>query len=57
MCDVAGDAIVGNGQGGNSVLESQVVDGHTLAEIAPNLFKTVSKRTVKKKVCGAGLAK
>ena len=48
LFDVAVDAIVGNGE---EILfwKDRWLDGHTLAEIAPNLFRTVTKRTVKRR--------
>jgi hypothetical protein len=52
MFDVAVDAIVGNGE---EILfwKDRWLDGHTLAEIAPDLFKTVSKRTIKRTMAQA----
>ena len=46
LFDVAVDAIVGNGE---QILfwTDRWLDGHTMAEIAPNLIKTVRKRTAK----------
>jgi hypothetical protein len=46
LFDVAVDAIVGNGE---HILfwTDRWLDGHTMAEIAPNLIKTAGKRTAK----------
>jgi hypothetical protein len=52
MFDVAVDAIVGNGV---EILfwKDRWLDGHTLVELAPNLIKTVPKRTFKRTVAQA----
>lgn len=54
LFDVAVDAIVGNGE---EILfcKDRWLDGHTLAEIAPNLFKTVPKRTAKRRTVAQAL--
>jgi hypothetical protein len=48
LCDVAVDAIVGNG---DEILfwKDRWLDDHTLAEMAPNLFRVVPKRVVKRR--------
>jgi len=54
LFDVAVDAIVGNGE---EILfwKDRWLDGHTLAEIAPNLFKTVPKRIVNRRTVAQAL--
>ena len=48
LFDVAVDAIVGNGE---HILfwTDRWLDGHTMANIAPNLVKTVTKQTAKRR--------
>jgi hypothetical protein len=48
LFDVAVDAIVGNG---DEILfwKDRWLDDHTLAEMAPNLFRVVPKRVVKRR--------
>jgi hypothetical protein len=54
LFNVAVDAIVGNGE---EILfwTDRWLGGHTLAEIAPNLFKTVQKRTTKRRTVAQAL--
>ena len=48
------DAIVGNGE---KIMfwTDRWLDGNTMAEVAPNLFKTVSKRTAKRRTVAQAL--
>ena len=54
LFNVAVDAIVGNGE---EILfwTNGWLDGHTMAEIAPNLFKTIQKRTTKRRTVAQAL--
>jgi hypothetical protein len=54
LFDVVVDAIVGNGE---EILfwKDRWLDGHTLAELAPCLFKTIAKRIVNRRTVAQAL--
>ena len=54
LFDVAVNALVGNGEK-TLFWTDRWVGGHTLVEIAPNLFRTVAKRTTKRRTVAQAL--